>query len=94
MAIFSTFSFVLPRFAVGRSFLSVLRIGSGAFGEPHVVWGTFARFVAYAEQLKWFLPKARFRALAILATYAERFWLFSRYLAGGRESPRTSLVTF
>ena len=73
-ATLSTFSPVLLRFALGLSFLSAVadRFGLwGAFGEPHVAWGTFARFVAYTGQLNWFLPKATIPALAILATCAE-----------------------
>src|SRR5947209_3963275 len=73
-AIFSTFSSLFLRFALGFSFLSADadRFGLwGSFGAPHVAWGTFARFVAYAGQLNWFLPKAAIPALAILATCAE-----------------------
>lgn len=43
----------------------------GAFGEPHVAWGSFARLVAYTGQLNWFLPKATIPALAIASTCAE-----------------------
>jgi uncharacterized membrane protein YphA (DoxX/SURF4 family) len=73
-AMFSTFSSVLLRFALGFSFLSADadRFGLwGSFGAPHVAWGTFARFVAYTRQLNWFLPNATIPALAILATCAE-----------------------
>src|SRR6516162_3472657 len=51
------FSSVFFRFALGLSFLSAVadRFGFwGSFGEHHVVWGTFARFVAYTGQLNWF----------------------------------------
>jgi len=54
-------SSVFLRFALGFSFLSAVadRFGLwGAFGEPHVAWGTFARFVAYTGKLNWFLPKS------------------------------------
>jgi len=54
-------SSVFLRFALGFSFLSAVadRFGLwGAFGEPHVAWGTFARFVAYTGTLNWFLPRA------------------------------------
>lgn len=67
-------SSVFLRFALGSSFLSAVadRFGLwGAFGEPNVAWGTFARFVAYTGQLNWFLPKALFPTLAIVATCAE-----------------------
>lgn len=73
-AIVSTLSSVFLRFALGFSLLSAVadRFGLwGAFGKPHVAWGTFARFVAYTGQLNWFLPKATIPALAILSTGAE-----------------------
>ena len=73
-AIVSTFSSVLLRFALGFSFLSAVadRFGLwGAFGKPHVAWGTFGRFVAYTAQLNWFLPRVTIPALAILSTGAE-----------------------
>jgi hypothetical protein len=44
-------SSVFLRFALGFLFLSAVadRFGLwGAFGEPHVAWGSFARFVAYS----------------------------------------------
>ena len=70
----SASSSVFLRFALAFSFLSAVadRFGWwGAFGEPHVAWGSFARFIAYTGQLNWFLPKATIPALAILATCAE-----------------------
>ena len=57
----SVSSSVFLRFALGISFLSAVgnRFGLwGAFGAPHLAWGTFARFVAYTGQLNWFVPKA------------------------------------
>jgi uncharacterized membrane protein YphA (DoxX/SURF4 family) len=69
-----TFSSVFLRSALGFSFLSADadRFGLwGAFGAPHVAWGTFARFVAYTGQLNSFLPKATIPALAIFVTCAE-----------------------
>lgn len=68
------FSSVFLRFALGSSFLSAVadRFGLwGAFGKPHVAWGTFAKFVAYTGQLNWFLPRAMIPAVAIFATCAE-----------------------
>ena len=68
------FSSVFLRFALGLSFLSAVadRFGFwGSFGEHHVAWGTFARFVAYTGQLNWFLPKGTITTLAIVATCAE-----------------------
>ena len=67
-------SSVFLRFALGLSFLSAVadRFGFwGSFGEHHVAWGTFARFVAYTGQLNWFLPKGTITTLAIVATCAE-----------------------
>src|SRR3981081_873817 len=67
-------SSIFLRFALGFSFLSAVadRFGQwGAFGEPHVAWGTFARFVAYTGTLNWFLPRAVIPTLAIVATCAE-----------------------
>jgi uncharacterized membrane protein YphA (DoxX/SURF4 family) len=72
--ILSTFSSVVLRFALGFSFLSAVadRFGLwGAYGEPNVAWGGFARFVAYTGQLGWFAPEATIPALAIAATCAE-----------------------
>jgi len=68
------FSSVFLRFALGLSFLSPVadRFGFwGSFGEAHVAWGTFARFVAYTGQLNWFLPKGTITSLAIIATCGE-----------------------
>ena len=65
------FSSVFLRFALGFSFLSAVadRFGWwGAFGQPNVAWGSFARFIAYTGQLNWFLP---YPTLAIAATAAE-----------------------
>ena len=68
------FSSVFLRLALGVSFLSAVagRFGLwGAFGQPSVSWGSFARFVAYTGKLNWFLPEALIPALAITATCAE-----------------------
>jgi len=73
-AILLAFSSVFLRLALGLSFLSAVadRVGMwGAFGEPHVAWGTFDRFVTYTGQLNWFLPKTSILPLAIVATSAE-----------------------
>lgn len=67
-------SSVFLRFALGFSFLSAVadRFGLwGSFGEHHVAWGTFAKFVAYTGQLNWFLPKGTITTLAIVSTCAE-----------------------
>jgi uncharacterized membrane protein YphA (DoxX/SURF4 family) len=73
-AVFSTFSSVFLRCALGSSLLSAVadRFGLwGAFGKPHVAWGTFSRFTTYTGQLNWFLPQSTIPALAILSTAAE-----------------------
>ena len=65
---------VFLRLALGLAFLSAVadRFGLwGAFGQPNVVWGGFARFVAYTGRLNWFLPAALIPALAVLATGVE-----------------------
>lgn len=72
--ILSISSSVFLRLALGFSFLSAVadRFGLwGAFGKPHVAWGSFARFTAYTGQLSWFLPKATILELAITVTCAE-----------------------
>lgn len=68
------FSSVFLRFALGLSFLSAVadRLGWwGAFGEPNVSWGNFARCVEYTSTLNWFLPHAMIPTVAVLATLAE-----------------------
>lgn len=74
LTILSASSSVFLGFALGFTFLSAVadRFGLwGAFGEPHVAWGTFARFVAYTGKLNWFLPRPVIPTLAIVATGAE-----------------------
>lgn len=70
----ASFSSVFLRFALGLSFLSAVadRFGLwGAFGQPNVSWGNFARFVEYMGRLNWFLPAATIPALAGISTGAE-----------------------
>jgi uncharacterized membrane protein YphA (DoxX/SURF4 family) len=65
---------VFLRIALSTSFLSAVadRFGLwGSFGQPHVAWGEFSRFVAYTERLNWFAPHALVPALAVLSTIAE-----------------------
>jgi uncharacterized membrane protein YphA (DoxX/SURF4 family) len=65
---------VFLRFALGLSFLSAVADCFGwwgAFGQPNVAWGDFARFAAYTGKLNWFLPSAMIPALAVVATCAE-----------------------
>jgi uncharacterized membrane protein YphA (DoxX/SURF4 family) len=87
-------SSVFLRFALGFSFLSAVadRFGLwGAFGEPHVAWGTFARFVAYTGTLNWFLPRAAVPTLAIVATCAET--LFGILLVLGWQTRTTAFLS-
>jgi uncharacterized membrane protein YphA (DoxX/SURF4 family) len=59
---------------LGFSFLSAVadRFGLwGAYGQPHVAWGDFARFVAYTGKLNWFVPAILIPALAWVSTAAE-----------------------
>ena len=67
-------SSVFLRLALGISFLSAVadRFGLwGAYGQPNVAWGNYARFVAYTAKLNWFLPAAIIPFLAIISTAAE-----------------------
>src|SRR5262249_7575602 len=87
-------SSVFLRVALGVSFLSADadRFGLwGAFGEPHVAWGTFARFVAYTGQLTWFLPRAVIPSLAVVATCAEA--LLGLLLLLGWQTRTTALLS-
>lgn len=87
-------SSVFLRFALGFSFLSAVadRFGLwGAFGAPHVAWGSFARFVAYTARLNWFLPGAMIPALAVVATCAEA--LFGILLVLGWQTRITALFS-
>jgi len=68
------FSSVFLRLALGISFLSAVadRFGLwGAYGQPNVAWGNYARFVDYTAKLNWFLPAAMIPMLACIATAAE-----------------------
>jgi uncharacterized membrane protein YphA (DoxX/SURF4 family) len=74
LTILRAFGSVALRLALGFSFLSAVadRFGLwGAYGEPNVAWGDFARFVAYTGQLTWFVPKATIPIMAVAATCAE-----------------------
>jgi uncharacterized membrane protein YphA (DoxX/SURF4 family) len=88
------FSSVYLRLALGMSFLSAVadRFGFwGAYGEPNVAWGNFARFVDYTARLNWFLPAAMIPALAIIATAAET--LFGILLVLGWKTGITALLS-
>jgi hypothetical protein len=59
---------------LGISFLSAVadRFGLwGAYGQPNVSWGDYARFVDYTAKLNWFLPAAMIPTLAMIATAPE-----------------------
>lgn len=43
----------------------------GAYGQPNIAWGDFARFVVYTGKLNWFAPPTLVLALAWTATVAE-----------------------
>lgn len=69
-----TFGSVLLRLGLGLSFLSAVadRLGWwGAFGQPRVSWGDFARFVAYTGKLNWFVPGWLIPPLAVFVTCLE-----------------------
>ena len=68
------FGSVLLRLGLGLSFLSAVadRFGWwGAFGQPRVAWGDFARFVAYTAKLNSFLPGTVIPPLAVFVTCVE-----------------------
>ena len=87
----AAFSILFVRLSVGMSFLSAIadRFGAwGAYGQPHVSWGTFHRFTIYTGSLLWFLPAPFYPMLAWTATAAETVFgaalvlgLFTRVIA-------------
>jgi len=82
---FTSFSSVFLRVALGATFLAAVadRFGLwGAFGQPNVAWGNYARFVAYTGRLNWFLPRTLILAVAALSTCAE-FVLGALLVVGG-----------
>jgi uncharacterized membrane protein YphA (DoxX/SURF4 family) len=88
------FNSVYLRLALGISFLSAVadRVGLwGAYGQPHVTWGNYGRFVNYTAQLNWFLPAATIPAMAIVATAAET--LFGILLVLGWKTRITALLS-
>ncbi len=87
-------SSVYLRLALGISFLSAVadRFGLwGAYGQPNVAWGNFARFVDYTAKLNWFLPAAMIPALAMISTAAET--LFGLLLVLGWKTRITALLS-
>jgi len=70
----SGFSSVVLRYGLGLGFLSAVadRFGLwGAYGQPNVEWGNFARFLEYTHLLNWYLPEGMIPTLGVLATSAE-----------------------
>ncbi len=68
------FSSVFLRLALGISFLSAVadRFGLwGAYGQPNVSWGNYARFVNYTAKLNWFLPGSIIPVLSNMTTALE-----------------------
>src|SRR6516162_1526942 len=71
---FARYSSLFLRLALGASFLSAVadRFGLwGSYGQPHVAWGNFSRFVQYTGQLNWFLPHVFSKPLAWISTVLE-----------------------
>jgi uncharacterized membrane protein YphA (DoxX/SURF4 family) len=88
------FSSVYLRLALGISFLSAVadRFGFwGAYGQPNVAWGSYARFEGYTAKLNWFLPAAVIPALSIIVTAAEA--LFGVLLIVGWKTRITALLS-
>ena len=88
------FSSVFLRLALGISFLSAVadRFGLwGAYGQPNVAWGNYARFVEYTAKLNWFLPAAMIPMLAFIATAAET--LFGLLLVLGWKTRVAALLS-
>lgn len=88
------FSSVFVRLALGVSFLSAVadRLGFwGAYGQPNVAWGTYARFVDYTAKLLWFLPAAMLSPLASIATVSE--FLFGVLLVLGWKTRISALLS-
>ena len=68
------FSSVFLRLALGIAFLSAVadRFGLwGAYGQPNVAWGNYARFMDYTAKLNWFLPAPAIPPLAAISTVFE-----------------------
>jgi len=84
---------VYLRIAVATAYLWEVadRLGFlGAHGRPHVGWGDWAHFVAYARDVMKFLPSSVVPTLALIATIGEGlfgllllFGLFTRMAAVG-----------
>jgi uncharacterized membrane protein YphA (DoxX/SURF4 family) len=71
---FAGYATLLLRIGLGVGFLSAVadRFGLwGAFGQPNVEWGNFARFLEYTHTLNWYLPAGMILPLGVIATGAE-----------------------
>lgn len=74
MSINQKTSSVFLRIAIGVSYLWEVadRLGLlGVHGQPHVGWGDWKHFTAYAKQVMSFLPPALVNPLATIATIGE-----------------------
>ncbi len=84
---------LLLRLAIGSAYLWEVadRLGLlGAHGQPHVGWGDWAHFTAYAKQVMSFVPTGLVPVLAVLATIGEGVFgmllitgLFTRFASIG-----------
>ena len=71
---FASGAALLLRAALALGFLSAVadRFGMwGAFGQPRVAWGNYARFLEYTHTLNWFLPAGVIPLIGAVATGAE-----------------------
>src|ERR1700748_317386 len=81
------------RVAIGTAYLWEVadRLGLlGAHGQPHVGWGDWSHFIAYAKQVMAFLPAGMVPVLATVASIGEGVFglllimgLFTRFAAIG-----------
>jgi len=93
-SVLTKLSSVFLRLALGISFLSAVadRCGLwGAYGQPNVSWGDYARFVDYTAKLNWFLPASIIPALANISTAAET--VFGILLVVGWKTRITALLS-
>ena len=91
---FAKSSLVFVRLALGVSFLSAVadRFGLwGAYGQPNVSWGNYARFLDYTAKINWYLPSSMISAAAIVATAAET--LFGLLLIIGWKTRVTAVLS-
>lgn len=90
----ANFGSVFVRLALGASFLSAVadRFGLwGAYGQPNIAWGNYARFVDYTAKLNSYLPSSVIPVAAILATAAEL--LFGLFLILGWKTRITAMLS-